>query len=271
MNAYLIEKKMKVYFGANETVLLKNKKKYFEHMAVAIYSCKKNTKLDPYILYDGPMDEIVYFKELGSTIIEHELSFKKDLKRKCDKFNIDFGVASGAFLRIDIPLLEKNDEFIIYADLDVMFMRDPVLQSLRPTYLAATSEMQFDISTRFNSGVMIINVKNFGNVHDEFIHFILNQTPTYDPYDEGPLNDFFSGKWDPMDQSYNWKPYWGYNHYAPIVHWHGVKYGAAIRNQANEFIDYDGTLHRKIYEKNPEGYTRYITHFQNFLKELPEK
>jgi lipopolysaccharide biosynthesis glycosyltransferase len=49
----------------------------------------------------------------------------------------------------------------------------------------------------------------------------LSITAPYD--DQSAPNELFSGRWEHLPSTWNWKPYWGRNDEANIVHFHGPK------------------------------------------------
>ena len=83
-----------------------------------------------------------------------------------------------------------------------------------------------------NAGVMLINVPWMRRTYDEFVAWAFSDANAarglhfgpYGPGDQGAYNEFYSGKfvvhrW-PL---FNWKPYWGFNARAKLVHFHGPK------------------------------------------------
>lgn len=260
---------MRIFFCINENGLVASKAHYEAHLRVTITSCLLNTKLKPTLIYAGDDNNILRsIENAGVDVIRHKLSFHQQLKDVCSENNVNFGVAEGAFLRIDIPDLTE-DEFVIYTDADVMFQRHPHLESVRPDYFSATSEVGFEHYGHPNSGVMVMNVKAMRAEKDEFIRRIVEgkmKTSLGDPYDQGHLTDHYKGRWNVLDQSFNWKPYWGLNEYAPIVHWHGVKFPAALANMAPAYFSYEPSrMHTKLFERAPDAYAWYIRKFSEIL------
>lgn len=265
---------MKVYFCLNQAGLSKLGERYFKHLAVSVHSCVQMTDLEPCLIYDGEIGEdIRRIEALGCEIIQHQLSFKDDLRRVCEENSVNFDVAGGAFLRLDIPLINLSDTYALYADVDVMFLRQPDFSDCRPKIFAAAPEHQIENYSHINSGVLLINIPGLRAELPGFVDRIIGgslKTPSGDPYDQGHINDYFRHRIDRLSPIYNWKPYWGEDDAAIIVHWHGVKYPAAkaiSQGREKEITTYHP--HPEIYQRNPPGYLAYIKKFESFLERMP--
>ena len=77
------------------------------------------------------------------------------------KFGDAMNVYGGHWLRCDIPDLETEDEFVLYTDIDVLFMKNLPKKVPAPKFLACAPEHSRDDYSYFNSGVMIMNVPAF--------------------------------------------------------------------------------------------------------------
>lgn len=162
-------------------------------------------------------------------MIEHRVSFL-DEYIKSGKSKGACEIASGAFLRIDIPIILKKynykDENILYTDVDIIFMKDPVFD-IKPKYFACCSESDKNPNNiSMNSGVMYLNVIEMYKTYNSLIDFMIKNNfkpPDNDLFDQGQLIAFYKNKWDHLPIVYNWKPYWGINNDAIIIHFHGPK------------------------------------------------
>src|SRR4051794_28018626 len=76
-------------------------------------------------------------------------------------------------------------------------------------------------------------------------------------YDQPRLREFYKGKYDPLPAEFNWKPYWGYNALASIVHFHGPKpiQATGLAQDINYPCD---ALIRDLYLKEPDAYSHYV-------------
>lgn len=219
---------MKWFFGVNDF------SNYFENYSqlikVAVYTANKNTTLEPFCIYDGQENELTkWLRKNNVNIIFHRSPHYQQLKQS---FPHAFPTASGAFLRVEIPKIVEmqgfKDEYVLYTDCDVMFLHDVVdyLQNLTCKYFAiAPQENPKDWVNQVNTGVMYMNTKNLLDVHEDFNKFIdqnLGQL-LKKSYDQGAYKRYFRGKWDRLDLTMNWKPYWEINQEIKILHFHGPK------------------------------------------------
>ena len=265
---------MKWYFSITGETLSRDEDHDFVNMIrVAVASALANTSLKPYLLYDGMEND--FTRELRSTgvsIIQHRISFYDQLERAQKRLRPDWPnymlTAAGAFLRLDIPAVETTDEFVLYTDCDVMFLSDPSLEYFRPTNFAVTS--QFDLyghHKEINSGVMLINVRRLRYDLPAILDFGCDMLHTLHGYDQEFLRVFYNGKWDPLSPKYNWKPYWGSDPLARIVHFHGPK-PAAVRKLIID-ADYrqddsEFQAWRNLFFQNPDAYKIYLGIWNKF-------
>ena len=274
---------MKAYFVINEHAITTLGYRYLDHFLVSIYSCIERTNLKPIVIYDGKNNKIIqHVQDMGATVIYHELSFKSKLYEKCKLNNIRFEVASATFLKLDISLLENEDDYVLYCDSDVMFLNDIDISSIRPKLISATvGHHYYQKNTHpFSTGVMVLNIKNLKSSREDFINYILNnnfKTSLNDPYDQGHFNDFYKTDIEFLCQSYDWRPFWGINKFAKIIHWHVLKYSFAkniidktlIEKNSMKLI-FDGVNQHRIfntemYDVNPDSYKYYSGLFEYFL------
>ena len=75
------------------------------------------------------------------------------------------GIATGAFLRLDIPPIERTDECVLYTDADVLFLQQPNFFRSQPPTLFAASTKSTDRYDDMNSGVMLLNVPAMRAAH----------------------------------------------------------------------------------------------------------
>lgn len=209
---------MKWYFALN------NKSENYRYLAkVAVQSAAANTSLRAHCIYDGGPDEFTSWLEShGVEVIYHRVSFIEALE---DYYPADKIVtASGAFLRCDIPIIEEEDDYVLYTDCDVIFLRDVSAADLpRPKLFACSTEFKTDDWSYFNSGVMVMNIRNMREDHAAFTSFIKGSLPEINGYDQEAYNQFYGKNFDKLDPIYNWKQYWDRSEHARIIHFHGPK------------------------------------------------
>ncbi len=270
---------MKWFFCLNAATL--NRKGHdFKTMAlVAVKSCIKNTSLEPNLLYDGNPDDFTMIMEsLGVKIIYHRSLLYNEL---LDKFtNNDYGetdylnISLGAFLRFDIPLF-CNDKYYIYTDTDVVFLKEvdtnPEILSIIKNFMVAPQSDKDNIYDDINSGVLVCNTEHMRNSYYSLIEYARSNIPTHNQYylDQEVLREFYYKDHSLLSLSYNWKPYWGINDDATIVHWHGPKpiaisellRGVPIESSmANNQPDWI-----ELYNANPETYQHYLDIYESYI------
>jgi hypothetical protein len=260
---------------------------YDLHIEVMLRSAVANTTLEPHLIYFGPQDSpIVRLAEgHGVKVIHHTPSILDDLHRikaKYPDYPIDF--ASGAFLRIDLPHICRElgytDEFVLYTDCDVVFLRDfpepgsePFLQ---PALFACAPERSRTELANINSGVMVMNVAALREDYPAFREYITSGDTIYDElfkkgaFDQKAYRVYYQLKWDHLPPEYNWKPYWGFNEDALIVHFHGPKIP-----QLQKLIPLQKLISgvplpisdhmQRLYNRDRDAYERYLASFQKYI------
>ena len=211
-----------------------NDLKYRKMYINALKSARKNTTLNPIILYDGNDDIFINeIEKYNGTVIKHTtlLNNKPNFKNKDIGFK---GIATGAYLRVDIPIicarLNIKDETVLYTDVDVIFVKDVVseLQTYKPNYFAICPQTNKTDYVIFNSGVMLINVKAMFDTYIEFTDFVEVNNYNFTACVQGALQEFYKGKSEELPLYFNHKPYWGVDSNAKIVHYHGPKYNDIV-------------------------------------------
>ena len=175
------------------------------------------------MLYDGaPSSFTRNLEAQGVRVIHIRVPFYDRLEAHGGAGSSYLSITSGCYLRTQIPVVETEDKFVLYTDCDVIFRSDPDLSSLRPEYFAVSPEgHREDYIGNMNSGVMLINCENMRASYPAFESFIANNL--HIGLDQDHYKAFYQGKWERLDNRFNWKPYWGINNDAVILHWHGPK------------------------------------------------
>ncbi|MCL2629603.1 MAG: glycosyltransferase [Alphaproteobacteria bacterium] len=269
-----MQKSLKCYFALTS---IDHASEYLNLFDVALKTLRKNTTLSPVVIYDGNTDGETYaiMKKHGVKIIMKKFSqiealhklYNEDYITKKFGKTIRFDKILGAFMRLDIPEVEHEDEFVLYTDIDVMFMSDIKLDDFTklPSCLAAAPQFQKDDHRIFNSGVMLINVPKFRHKTEEIFDMInRGQHADVSVVDQGYLNEACRDVYDRLGLEYNWKPYWGVNENAKIIHLHGMKPTGTIEDSGFKMGDKEFIL-----MFNQEGgLAGYIYYTDIFFKEL---
>lgn len=198
---------------------------YANLVQVAVYSARQHTRLRPVCIYEGAENAFTrWLADAGVPVIHRRTclhGWVPDLSP----------VARGAYLRLEIPAVCEergwDDEYVLYTDCDVMFTGDPepALRAVQPRFFAIAPEFARDDYAHFNSGVMLIRVRGFGAELPALLETVRRHLPAtvHPPYDQAALQMHFADRIDRLPPELNWKPYWGSNPAAPIIHFHGPK------------------------------------------------
>jgi hypothetical protein len=198
------------------------------HARFAILSAIRNTALRPYLLYIGQRNDFTEWAESkGVTVVDSDLPYIDTIISLVEQGRYTMGTC-GHWLRTNICRTEQSDEFVLYTDVDVLFRKNPELDQIRPTYFAAAPEFRKYSWNYFNAGVMLVNVPGLNSEYDAFEKYLVENISelTYGFNDQIAYNQFYRGRWDRLPLGLNWKPYWGINHEAALVHFHGPKLSA---------------------------------------------
>jgi hypothetical protein len=203
---------------------------YDDLAKVAIHTALENTALIPHIIYDGGETELTsWCRSRGVGIHRRRTPLYEDLRLYPDLSGNVVRLGSGAFLRLEVPGIARElnlkDETVLYTDVDVMFLSDPcpLLSTLRPPTFAVALEMAaYDA---MNSGVMLMNIRALQEAASDFMHHTRAHLATFvnQGWDQDAYATYYKGNWQQFPMEYNWKPYWGWNPEAKIVHFHGPK------------------------------------------------
>lgn len=233
---------MKWYFALN-AASIEIDKMYERCVEVAVLSALQHTNLHPHLLFDGRTCPFVErLQRMGVTVVFHRTSLSDAIMAAAPADVAWQRIAHGAFLRIDIPQIDLVSEFVVYTDCDVMFQHDPDFGGVRPKLFAVAPEFTSGDYTNMNSGVMVMNLPGLRKVASKFDKFIRAGLPNFPAYDQGALRQFFDGCYEPLPEQFNWKPYWGENPRAEIIHFHGPKPPHAREMLQGEFARHPEVL-----------------------------
>lgn len=250
---------------------------YADLFEVALKSARLNTSLDLHVLYDGPDDHRCrrLMEQYGAHVIPHRFSRREQLLKVYDEDwmrqtlgrVVDAGRLSGTFMRLDVPFVEQEDEFVLYCDIDILFTGDVRLEDLpKPRYLAAAPEYFKDLSKMdyFNAGVMLLRVPAMREkCRQIFAMLERGERQASGIVDQGYLNQVCFADMTLLPLEYNWKPYWGVSSRARIVHLHGVKPGGTVHNSGFDVNEDTLRMVLQGHEEDMAGYVYYLmTYFE---------
>lgn len=238
----------------------------------AVLSARAHTTLEPHCLYygDNPIHQAI-LSRLGVTVHPHRPGFEDALRQG---YGADFDTFVGHWLRVDLPLVERDARFVLYTDTDVMFRAPPVLHK-PPSTLAAAPEFDQANHSYFSSGVMVLNLARLRRLHGAFVAAIrarLAGNFSYPAHDQESYNRFFGPsrrnrllrrQFSRLDPGNNWKPFWGWSDTAPIVHFHGPKPPDIRVFQAGQDKPFQADL-VALWQRAPDAYDRYSAEWEAF-------
>lgn len=204
---------------------------------VAVHTAQRHTTLEPHCIYDGNENDFTaWLRKHDVRIIQHR-SFVHDALEELGrrKQNPHLAAAlSGAFSRVELPAIVRQtggSRRVLYTDCDVMFFDDvvPELEANACAYFAVAPESVRDDFVNMNTGVMLMNTERLGESLPAFQEYISKNLAALEAeaWDQAAYRWFYRDKagpmWDRLRPELNWKPYWGENPDAKIVHFHGPK------------------------------------------------
>ncbi|MEM7147292.1 MAG: glycosyltransferase [Verrucomicrobiota bacterium] len=134
----------------------------------------------------------------------------------------------GCMMRYFIPHIAReqgwDDEFVLYADCDVVALRDlsGLPKIVSPTLFAAASEELGGSQGSFNAGIMLMNVRNLEEEFGNFMEFCRLSLPVLVnlAVDQTACRLFFRDRIAVLPSFYNWKSYWDPHEETAILHFH---------------------------------------------------
>lgn len=213
---------------------------YKTFVANALTSAKLHApSLMPHLIYDGDEDGFTaWVADLGGKVIFHQLSFFSALKLLSEQGDRPAKAYKyyPPYMRLDVPLIMKelnydmeevDMKFVLYTDVDVMFQRDIDSCSLPHPKLMLVGP-EFEKSAMANTGVMYLNVEAFHRRLPGLLQHAYKHKFNFISHDQGLIMDYFEKDMQLLPDEYNWKAYWGYNHNAAVLHFHGPKPGKCL-------------------------------------------
>jgi hypothetical protein len=244
------------------------------HARLAVASALRNTRLRPHLITTGFRNGFTEWMEArGVTIIEGSQPLAEAIHAAAAAGNYHTRFL-GHWLRCEIPALETEDDFVLYTDTDVVFLRDVTLPDPPPRYMACAPEFKMEGANYFNSGVMFLNVANMRETLPGFLEMARQQIGAFrsdrQHNDQVAFNTYYRDVWTPMDLGYNWKPYWGDPAAATILHFHGPKL-PGVRSMFTPGLRWEENYWRSVgtlVASNPDGYRKSVEAVLPFLDEL---
>lgn len=282
---------MKWITATNETSVWDDD--FFKQLQVAVLSLRENTTFEPYLVYDGKHNErTAWIERHGVTIISHTLSFSSQVAEHIYSMDVKdpdwlIQVRTGAYLKMEIPEVALSngirDQFVLYTDCDVIFLKEPQILKLKPRFLFANGHRQGPIwsagfwKRHFNTGVMILNLRSLCNEASAFRKFILsNGAGKVRPAgkfmnknlflsDQVAVNLYYDSKIQYLPDRMNWCPQLGIRNNAEIIHFNGLKWTQWEDLHAGRFSPEKQHKLMEQASKNMASYEYYSTVARRFL------
>ncbi len=210
---------------------------YAEMVMVAVHTARKFTSLVPHCIYDGGENSFTdWLAQHEVTMVPHR-SFVRDaltdLGRRKENPHLAAALA-GAFSRVELPEIVTrfgSPGRVLYTDCDVMFRSEvvPALEANGCEQFAVAPESVQDDYVNMNTGVMLMNTDRLRESLPAFRDYISENLDALETesWDEAAYRRFYRDgngpQWDRLAPELNWKPYWGRNGAAQIIHFHGPK------------------------------------------------
>jgi hypothetical protein len=259
---------MKLYMALNEGG---TKGDIALHMKLAILSARKYSTLKLSLLYTGDRNAFTaWLEDQGVQIIDSQLPYLNVIE-ELTAAGLYTTNTVGHWLRTNVCTTERYDDYVFYTDVDVMFMQTPQLNTIRPRFFAAAPEFDKDSWNYFNAGVMVLRPRGLREEYPAFEQFLIEniRSKTYAFHDQIAYNQFYKGRWDRLPLELNWKPYWGVNKDAVLLHFHGPKVGA-MRAIVDDRWNWESNHGKQIGSMFLGFIDSYIATFEAMKEYLPE-
>jgi len=245
------------------------------HTKLAVLSAIKHTTLEPTLLYIGDRNEFTaWLENRGVTIIDSTLPYITVIEKLVREKRYHF-LTLGHWLRTNVCLVEVQDEYVFYSDVDVLFLKAFELDHIRPRFFAAAPEFDKHSWNYFNAGVMVMNTVGMRDNYDAFEDYLIRNIyeKTYSFHDQIAYNTFYRDQWDKLPLELNWKPYWGPNNDAEVLHFHGPKIGAieAIVDGRWNWATDHGRQIGSLFQQYVDSYSAALKNIEEFVFDLSSK
>lgn len=174
-------------------------------LLAAIHSCLANTTLEPHLLYSGQPNQFTkYLESLGVAIDEWifpHTSPDAQIKGSAEKLSADL-----AFL--DLPLIEKSDDIVLYTDVNVLFKSDPKFEAA-PHILAAPAshcDPYAACSTGLDLGIMLLNLRGLRLLREPMLEYLSSTAGNGLSVAHG-ISAFLESIMDILPPQYNHSPF----------------------------------------------------------------
>ncbi|MEX0918986.1 MAG: hypothetical protein WDZ85_03435 [Candidatus Paceibacterota bacterium] len=186
---------------------------------------------------------------------------------------------AGTYLRTEIAnafdYYGVKDRYTLFVDVDTMILNEIDLDDVETSYFAASPDWDISDWSSVGTGVMLINIERMKRDYPKLVQHLIKHNFDFafdgnGPCSQGAWNTFFRGKWDRLDPLYDWKPWWGFNPEAKVVHFSGPKPKEIPRllvDQTNKKGKSESEeIKRFVVNCNREAFLRYSSMWEEYRK-----
>jgi hypothetical protein len=166
------------------------------------------------------------------------------------------------------------DTWVLYLDVDTIFRPQFEDPTVFPELVAGAPDFRRDNWKFISTGVLVLNLESLAQVYAEFLNFIRScdfdfENTGMGPCDQGAWNKFFAGHFEPLAPEYNWKPFWGHNPCARIVHFVGPNPFEAGDYLVGDEVPPDNhwsESHRRCVNKDSFAYFKFLSEWHRLAQ-----
>lgn len=236
---------------------------------LAVMSQRLCPGLEPRLLYFGARSDFTrWMTEAGVRVIDAVPPCLDAMRAAATRGSFR-AHSIGHWLRLAIPMVDRDADFALYTDCDVAFLRPIDFAAIRPAVFAAAPEFTPDGWNYFNSGVMVLNLAAMRAAQaglEAVVRERLDGDGGQGFDDQVALNQAFRGHWQRLDPILNAKLYWPHDPHAGILHFHGPKLGGIAAIAAGRW-NWDEPIARTIGTLCAAHVPRYVA----WLSDLAER
>ncbi|WP_027184663.1 glycosyltransferase family 61 protein [Desulfovibrio inopinatus] len=253
----------KWYFAFNQDMIAT----YAATIRSAVHSCLKFTNLVPHCLYHGERSAFIdELTEAGVVVLDYKPSYFQIANW------MEHGInpANPLLLRSDISLMEQEDEFVLYSDIGVLFLKEASFDAVTPQYIAMAPSLERDSAHTTSSGVMVINVPAVRATRDDFYRYLAACLPALSAPGADPMASYYQGVCEELPHTFAWKPYWGIEPKAKIIHFHRPTPTEAEEALHNIKESPDGQFAQYIL-RSTEAYELYLRKYNEITRDADRR
>ncbi|WP_250529154.1 glycosyltransferase [Caballeronia sp. ATUFL_F1_KS4A] len=213
-------------------------------LLVSIKSVLTNTSCTPMVLYCGTSEDAMQrLRDAGAKVKACRSRWAAEIEqgRSTRAFPLHM---EGALMRYDIAQLECGDEYVMYADCDTYFFRQPQLDLTSVETVGACVTSRTNGNSHFNSGVILFQTSNYLKQSEVFFRFIESTLGNWLPssVDEMMFNEYFGTSIVELPAEVNWRPFFGFNPNVDVVHFHGFQLTHTIYMLTRDYRGFERSL-----------------------------